>query len=226
MKLHNLLLTAALLLTASVAFAKKDDKVVAHDPVAWDSFTEARHMTMNVTVFPMNGGWTYYVAGYDADNNIIEGTKIQLDPNNENVLVKKYSTKAEVNALELPDTLTASEQAEIKSKSQPHGVYEFSVDFKDEAIDHFGIIATHPHEISSVINVTKNKGADFFTLVHNDDTIAYYGKGQLEYNNGAVILVGVNKTFGAPLPAPIVTLLIALGFGAALVMFRSRKQKA
>ena len=29
---------------------------------------------------------------------------------------------------------------------------------------------------------------------------------------------------GAPLPAPVVTLLIALGFGAALVMYRNRKQ--
>lgn len=29
---------------------------------------------------------------------------------------------------------------------------------------------------------------------------------------------------GSPLPAPVVTLLIALGFGAALVMYRNRKQ--
>ena len=29
---------------------------------------------------------------------------------------------------------------------------------------------------------------------------------------------------GSPLPAPLVTLLIALGFGAALVMYRNRKQ--
>ena len=33
-------------------------------------------------------------------------------------------------------------------------------------------------------------------------------------------------SFGSPLPAPVVTLLIALGFGAALVMYRNRKVKA
>ena len=32
------------------------------------------------------------------------------------------------------------------------------------------------------------------------------------------------ETFGQPLPAPVVTLLIALGFGAALVFYRNRKQ--
>ena len=31
-------------------------------------------------------------------------------------------------------------------------------------------------------------------------------------------------TFGSPLPTPIITLLIALGFGAAFVMYRNRKQ--
>ena len=31
-------------------------------------------------------------------------------------------------------------------------------------------------------------------------------------------------TFGEPLPTPVITLLIALGFGAAFVMYRNRKQ--
>ena len=40
----------------------------------------------------------------------------------------------------------------------------------------------------------------------------------------AGLVGGEPYTAGSPLPAPVVTLLIALGFGAALVMYRNRKQ--
>ena len=216
MKLHNILLTAAFLFTASVAFAETK----THTPVDWDSASNARHMTVNVTVFPMNNSWEFYVAGYDANGDLIEGTKTLLDKNDSSILEKTYS-KDEVDSIVLPDTLTANEQSEIKKKSRTHGVYEFSVDFTDKNIDHFGLISTNPQSVSSVINSSNN---DFFSLVRNDEGVVYYGMGQLAYNNGAVLLVGVEKTFGTPLPAPVVTLLIALGFGAGFVMYRNRKQ--
>ena len=60
------------------------------------------------------------------------------------------------------------------------------------------------------------------------DGILYFGKSNWigSKNNGALFLISGKKadTMGSPLPAPVVTLLIALGFGAALVMYRNRKQ--
>jgi len=54
-----------------------------------------------------------------------------------------------------------------------------------------------------------------------------HAKSSWNLNNGALFLVAVNEKStgpaGSPLPAPVVTLLIALGFGAALVMYRNRK---
>ena len=220
MKLRNLLLTATLFLAASFAFAGHTQ--TAHESLSWDN--PGAGSTLNVTLFPMNNGWTYYVAGYDADNNLISGTRTKLDAEDSTVLVNKYTSSEDVNAYVLPDAFSASEQAEIKQYT--HGIYEFAVSFSAENIDHYGIIATHPHEISTVFNVPKNQGADYFSLIHNDAGIVYYGKGQLAYNNGGIFLVDVNQpeTVGNPLPAPAVTLLIALAFGAAFVMYRNRKQ--
>ena len=43
-------------------------------------------------------------------------------------------------------------------------------------------------------------------------------------SSGSYVASGDGAHMGTPLPAPFVTLLIALGFGAALVMYRNRKQ--
>ena len=56
----------------------------------------------------------------------------------------------------------------------------------------------------------------------NTGTVISFGK----ESDKASVDFGENGggTFGAPLPTPVATLLIALGFGAALVMYRNRKQ--
>ena len=50
------------------------------------------------------------------------------------------------------------------------------------------------------------------------------GTNQFVFANGSEVKAVV--TIGRPLPTPVVTLLIALAFGASLVLYRSRKQQA
>lgn len=49
---------------------------------------------------------------------------------------------------------------------------------------------------------------------------------ELDTGNNVRAYFGIygKESFGSPLPTPVVTLLIALGFGAAFVMYRNRKQ--
>ena len=63
------------------------------------------------------------------------------------------------------------------------------------------------------------------------ETVLFFGKNKFKNGQIAAVITaggsyidGDGGTIGQPLPTPVVTLLIALGFGAALVMYRNRKQ--
>lgn len=71
------------------------------------------------------------------------------------------------------------------------------------------------HLVYSDANIAGNNDFSFSFTDPNSATFSF-GK---EHVMGEV-------TFGSPLPTPVVTLLIALGLGAAFVMYRSRKQQA
>ncbi len=56
---------------------------------------------------------------------------------------------------------------------------------------------------------------------------SYVGNSTVDFTTGSFSNPSDKKAqfiFGSPLPTPVVTLLIALGFGAAFVMYRNRKQ--
>ena len=67
---------------------------------------------------------------------------------------------------------------------------------------------------------------DFYFNTSNSSPSARIIFTPVEAGNGTGTDDTNSGTVGSPLPAPVVTLLIALGFGAALVMYRNRKAKA
>ena len=109
-------------------------------------------------------------------------------------------------------------------KTHVISIYQFSVPVPDEIVE-IGLTGGNGNGnfTESIYVKSATNGNDFYTI--GEGNVIYFGKGNWigKYNNGAMFLVG-GEPFGAPLPAPVVTLLIALGFGAALVMYRNRKQ--
>ena len=221
MKLRNLLLVSALFLSASVAFAKpKTDTSSVSDFLTMEVSEDTN--TLNIRMFRMNEGWNYYVNGYtQGEGNTKELAYSSLLSKDDKYLVT--SDKAKIKSIiagmeNLPDDVRAG------LNQHALGIYEFTVPVPDEVVE-IGLSGGNGKGafVESVWQKTSTSGNDFWTI--GDGNIIYMGKGNWigQYNNGAMFLVG-GEPFGAPLPAPVVTLLIALGFGAALVMYRNRKQ--
>ena len=221
MKLHSLLLTAALFLAAGVTFAKpKVDASSAADFLTMEVAEDTA--TLNIRLFRMNNGWNYYVNGYTqgaGDENTLAYTSLLSKDDQYLVTADKDRIHAIIAGMEdLP--------ADVRAGLNQHtvSIYEFSVPVPDEVVE-IGLSGGNGNGafVESVWQRTATNGNDFWTI--GEDNIIYMGKGNWigQYNNGAMFLVG-GEPFGTPLPAPVVTLLIALGFGAALVMYRNRKQ--
>lgn len=238
MKISHLLLAAALFLTASVAFAdnnkdkKPKDKTdqaelttpsssTGNGTFSWDS------RTATITVFVGNDGWdAYFVCGYDKNGNMIESTKTRV------VTEANESSITAANALEGYD-LSKTEKDNIIHYTSTHKAYQLEVEFGED-VESIGLIGGSNNDkekflVYSKTNITAHKM--FFSAVDEDGNILFLGQekwaSSLKYNNGAVIFVNAQagETFGTPLPTPVVTLLIALGLGAAFVMYRNRKQQ-
>ncbi len=177
MKLRNLLLPAALFLTAGIASA-----AVVHDTA--------------------NGADAYYWEKDQTVNNVNKVMVTLTKPEAGNWRYYLYS-------------LTTNWEVELQKGS--HSVY------LDSASTQYGVRAYQSNGGGAAENKTCFSGVNSptqggFQFIGNDTTNQFvFGK------NGDV--KGV-VSFGSPLPAPVVTLLIALGFGAALVMYRNRKVKA
>ena len=211
MKLHNLLLTAALFLTATVSFAAietitttKDGKT--YTGYAWSVDKDTNNITVTLTRSNSNGNgtWSYELFAY----------------------------KGGANSKDWSYTLN-EENADSYKKVKNEQIYTFHIPLTgpnnvDYDITSIGIISDKTSTSASIS--TENifaKDSDFFYYLSKetgakDNTISYgkiTGKPGKEKEH-----MKAEFTFGQPLPAPVVTLLIALGFGAALVMYRNRKQ--
>ena len=222
MKLRNLLLTAALFISASAAFA-----IEASTHTHFTTMPRTPGMkNLSITVFRMNGetddGWSYTVYGYtkDANGNIINSATTTL-------ATFDGKTTPWVRDDELIDQAIASIEglpADIRTGLMNNAVnyYKLTIAVPD-TIDELGFKggAGGGNTTTSISDNPATNGNHFFS--YGDGNVIYFGKNQFipGYNNGAVI---VAETVGSPLPAPVVTLLIALVFGSALVMYRNRKQ--
>lgn len=177
MKLHNLLLTAALFLTAGIVSA-----AVVHD-TAKDTYYWQKDGTVNaanqVTVTltkPEAESWHYYL--YSLSNSSWE---VELAEGANKVTLDTTSTQYGVRAYKSNGGGSAAKKTCFSGVNTP------------TQSGHFSFIGN-----ASSNQIVFGKGSDIKGVV----------------------------SFGSPLPAPVVTLLIALGFGAALVMYRNRKVKA
>ena len=82
----------------------------------------------------------------------------------------------------------------------------------------WGVNGNDPQGTKTVYSATKTTtNFDFHLTEVGTKTFVFSNKNGAE--KGYVVI-------GSPLPTPVVTLLIALGFGAAFVLYRSRKQQA
>lgn len=225
MKFHHVLLSAALFFAAGAIFAGNphvyDEADLSNDTFEWEN------KSMTVTVFTANNGWDdYAVCGYkagDADNK----------PTYKVSLVKAIAAASDLSPVEAVAGLDVSDEikANIVHFTENHLAYQFTVEFSED-VERIGLIGGNNknHLVFSVSNLTSNNG-NFFSEIDPDGNALFFGKGQWsaseKFNNGAVFLFSESDNggpAGQPLPTPVVTLLIALGFGAAFMMYRNRKQ--
>lgn len=200
MKLRNLLLTAALFLTAGIVSAvspiestdvTNEDGTVIRTDYSWPVPYDKQGKPTTVTMIRYNSqgnsdSWSYqlYAVSGEAKDwtyNLVESTADSY--------VKEGNKRIYTFTLNIP--------------YDENGV---------PAVTSIGVKGRDGGD--SAINIPVKKG--HFHFYETEDGALAFGKGG---NN-----VKAEFTFGQPLPAPVVTLLIALGFGAALVMYRNRKQ--
>lgn len=249
MKLHNLLLTSALFLSAGAAFAMNGGQakkilnelsLTAQDSYSWeaaapvtfeqDGKTYKTYSVLNVTMVRMNGndnkvdtGWRYSVGGYASSEDTL------WNKTADQKLTDSIATKLDQPAYDASlysANLTAKQVEALDFYAKNHSGFSFQVSF-DKPIEAFGLIGQESKE--SILN--PEDANKFYTV--GGTNLLYYGSTNNYPNNGALFLVSVgSKTVevqkevvsGKPLPAPVVTLLIALAFGAVLVAYRNRKQ--
>ena len=230
MKLHNLLLASALFLSAGIASALDEtpaDEETIHsftfstnnDTYYWQT---SGNNTLSVTLMQYKGdaenekGWTYYAVGYNKDGIAWEQA-LTLDNTG---ITGVEITGDEKNALP-------------QYREGEFDAYRFDVSFNNEDIEKIGIKGRNGSGNQVVYSADNDQATNKTHFSDKDtETVLFFGKNQ--FSNGqiaAVITAGGSYreeggTFGQPLPAPVVTLLIALGFGAALTMYRNRKVKA
>ena len=237
MKLHNLLLTAALFLTAGIASA---DSISEGDynapqfiknttvPGAW---TTSGNNSLDIILMYKNGtadtlsGYAYYVVAHKTGAegwDVLSGLALSEPAANGRLLSTDESAQY------------TSLFSDIGGHSTPN-VYEFKVAFDEKVYDQIGILGRNGSP-SQIVNSAENDPATNGSQFHYNTphSVLYFQNGgdikaalliDATYIGSNTTPNGGDETMGAPLPAPVVTLLIALGFGAALVMYRNRKQE-
>ena len=192
MKLRNLVLTAALLLTSTFAVA---DIYEGDDSIVWNNDKPNANISVTLKKVGQTGFQyaVYDTAKYDSLKDSFSFNDLKANP-------EKY--KGSVWLL---------------NEGKNHLYITTAV----ESLGIIGVNGNSGHYVFSSNNVpAKNNGNGWlFYVDENLEVISFDATKDKGKGNYAAEI-----TFGAPLPAPVVTLLIALGFGAALVMYRNRKQ--
>ena len=220
MKLSNLLLSAALFLSAGAAFAAK---TTTGEPFSWE---KPENNKLSLTVFVISAGWDFSVYGYDADN---KATELQVI----NTKDKAHAlTLAQIEAKNIPSAYKDTIINAIEKDDYYHA-YDLEIEINNEDIKTIGLMGSNNRSqekmtVYSPTNVNNQNGNIFYALGSN--TLLAFGNGDID--EGAVFMIntgageGGSGTVGSPLPTPVVTLLIALALGAGFVMYRNRKQQA
>ena len=247
MKLRNLLLVA-LFLSTGIVFAKPDkdkpkdkDKTETYEKLSWNTSDD----TVKVSMLMGNSGWTsMYLGAYSSTGALLGKVKLIEAP-------KARLTQDQVDALLEQTDLNNNQINNIKDfkNVSKHPAYSFAVPLsafdleEGDTIASFGLIGTngkkeeeglaYSFDGTDVKGQTEGKNTLHFSSVPNDSSVLAFSKSKWveteKFQNGNLFLIdmapdGLTYTIGNPLPAPVVTLLIALAFGGAFVMYRNRKQ--
>lgn len=205
MKLRNLLLTAALFVTATATFAKSFQD---YDDYIWTNKEKLSTVNVSLRKFQNQTGYSYSVFDVDAAKSILaKANAAGITFNNEN-----QRSKYVIDELKKQNKIW-----DLKNPGKNNVVTTAIVSPKGTYVEHFGVIE---QKVLSVPNISNNYY--FYQFMDTPENIVFYGYPTENEGHGNDLSAQI--TFGAPLPAPVVTLLIALGFGAALVMYRNRKQ--
>lgn len=190
MKLRNLLATAALLFTATAAFAGHSIDTNTYDinDFLWIKPSTAQSVHVTLTKDGQDG---FKYAVYDAAyyNTFKNDKKLFKNIDTEGYEGKIWLLQEGDNVITLPAGVTE-----------------------------LGVVSSHQQTFSG-----DNPSTQFLfyrTKATISNNMVSFGK----LDDGGDGNHAADITFGSPLPTPIVTLLIALGFGAAFMMYRNRKQ--
>ena len=194
MKLRNLLLTSALLLSATALFAGHPIDTTKYniDDYSWTNDTGSQKISVTLTKHNQED-YNYiaydtskYSSGWSAAEALETGSGTSV-----------WALQEGVNNIILPETVTT-----LGVFNTQHTVYS----------------SDNPEE----------KWMFYRTIVNGvvpTDSVSFGKLDDKGGGNSHSADVSFSKgTFGAPLPAPVVTLLIALACGAGFVMYRNRKQ--
>ena len=217
MKLRNLLLSAALFLTAGIVSAIESATPEQNNDPVFQKATEgywtvSNVNNMDIVVIEKAGGYNYALFGYNTES-------------------KSWTKLADLNS---GTALSGNDKAQYSQMYKDFGgpgnsfngakVYELDVTFDNTNIDKIGILGWNGslnQTVLSALNNPATNGSIFTFLPKYDNSVAFNNGGL----KGIVVVKDASYTpVGKPLPTPVVTLLIALGFGTALVMYRNRKQ--
>lgn len=253
MKLHNLLLTAALFLSAGAVFAKNDAKEIlgdlsltAEDSYHWDIVqkdgSEITGSMLKIVMVRMNGnsdkvdtGWRFKVGSYTDDGQSILYTSLS-DLNGKSIdyddeLIKANMTSEQVNAVH----------------KYAHGGFLFNIPVEDLTVAELGLVGKDQTEdlseeqkanVESIRNTASSSDYKFYTV--EGTNILYYGsitENSSTYpNNGAFFIVSLNTTYqekeiGAGggsgsngQPLPAPIVTLLIALGFGAVLVYRRKQ--
>ena len=205
MKLRNLLLTAALFLTAGIASA-----AVVYNDVYNVEPEEATEDNPRAKIGER--------VSYEVPDSMYY-LKESRNPDEEGFLGDTYGKIDVYLSYTNPDlkySLLSNFNREIMSFELKEGpnkiILPTNLDGMSGAMNNFVFVVD-----SSASGYLNYLGENSM----NPALFAHDGRNSIVYNDGSN---SATVTFGSPLPTPVVTLLIALGFGAAFVMYRNRKQ--
>lgn len=177
MKLSNLLLTAALFVSATIAFANpKVDMSNVSDFLTMERSESTN--TLNIKMFRMNNGWEYYVNGYT------QGTGENADPvlSHRSLLSKDEQYLISSDKSTIQEIIAGMENLpeDVRAGLNQHaiGLYEFSIPVTDDIIE-IGLAGGNGNGafVESVWQRSATNGNDFWTI--GDSNIIYMGKGNL-----------------------------------------------
>lgn len=236
MKLHHILVAAAVLFAAGTGFAgdeKGSGNGSGHDSGNSNSMTvysvldyltmdRSRTMTpMNVMMFRMNYyGWKDSIPGYtDINERSVFSYSSMLSKEEEHLYSDDDAKgRTDIAGMDIPDDAGAD------SNQDDLSIYQLSIPFSD-GLEEVSLPGGRGNSSASIYLNLENGGNDFFTF--GEGNVIYFGKGNWigQYSNGALSLTDADSNFyGIPLSILIITLLAVLGFGTAFVIYRNRKR--